>query len=141
MNKPEALVFADDRPTSTSDDLYQWAIDAEDLIRAQQERIAQLESEVHAERRHQGIRNVSAVRTLHALGYSWRGTDAWQPPVEQNLQQDAARYQTLVKSGNFTPSSFDNGLWGLRVSSARATKAELDEAVDRVIAAQAKQGG
>ena len=41
--QPEALVFADDRPTSTSDDLYQWAIDAEDLIRAQHARIAELE--------------------------------------------------------------------------------------------------
>lgn len=41
--KPEALIFADDRPTSTSDDLYQWAVDAEDLIRAQQARIAELE--------------------------------------------------------------------------------------------------
>lgn len=42
--KPEALVFADDRPMSTSDDLYQWAVDAEHLIRAQQARIAELES-------------------------------------------------------------------------------------------------
>ena len=41
--QPEALVFADDRPTSTSDDLYQWAIAAEDLIRAQHARIAELE--------------------------------------------------------------------------------------------------
>ena len=41
--QPEALVFADDRPTSTSDDLYQWAIDAEDLIRAQHARIEELE--------------------------------------------------------------------------------------------------
>ena len=42
--QPEALVFADDRPTSTSDDLYQWAIDAEDLIRAQHARIEELEA-------------------------------------------------------------------------------------------------
>ena len=54
---------------------------------------------------------------------------------------DAARYQALVKSGNFAPSPFDNGMWGLRVSSVPSTKAELDAAVDRVIAAQAKQGG
>ena len=44
--QPEALVFADDRPTSTSDDLYQWAIDAEDLIRAQHARIAELEDAI-----------------------------------------------------------------------------------------------
>ena len=42
--QPETLVFADDRPTSTSDDLYQWAIDAEDLIRAQHARIEELEA-------------------------------------------------------------------------------------------------
>ena len=54
---------------------------------------------------------------------------------------DAARYQALVESGNFAPSPFDNGMWGLRVSSVPSTKAELDAAVDRVIAAQAKQGG
>ena len=55
--------------------------------------------------------------------------------------QDAARYQALVESGNFAPSPFDNGMWGLRVSRVPSTKAELDAAVDRVIAAQAKQGG
>ena len=57
------------------------------------------------------------------------------------MEQDAARYQALVESGNFAPSPFDNGMWGLRVSSVPSTKAELDAAVDRVIAAQAKQGG
>ena len=57
------------------------------------------------------------------------------------MEQDAARYQALVESGNFAPSPFDNGMWGLRASSSPSTKAELDAAVDRVIAAQAKQGG
>ena len=57
----------------------------------------------------------------------------------ENLRKDAARYQALVKSGNFAPSPFDNGMWGLRASSSLSTKAELDAAVDRVIAAQAKQ--
>lgn len=256
----------------------------DDLIAAQAARIAELEAEVDAERHHHGIRNASAVRTLHALGYSWRGTDAWQPPAEQGkclhqiaepqpealrlaawllhrgmsgikqndieasnqlrwlhaeslqhqqelaayrftvenreariaeleaeleavgaggvqrlaaapqaavplfwvrllrdglyegpvhnnsvggkmlrdekpgewhplylhaatqpaaqgMEQDAARYQAIVESGNFAPSPFDNGMWGLRASSAPSTKAELDAAVDRVIAAQAKQGG
>jgi hypothetical protein len=31
--QPEALQFADDRPDHTSDDLHQWSIDAETLIR------------------------------------------------------------------------------------------------------------
>ena len=46
MNKPEALVFADDRPTSTSEELFQWAIDAEDLIRDQQAHITELRAEL-----------------------------------------------------------------------------------------------
>ena len=46
--QPEALVFADNRPTSHSDELYQWAIDAEDLILAQHARIAELEAELEA---------------------------------------------------------------------------------------------
>ena len=62
-------------------------------------------------------------------------------PAAHGMKQDAARYQALVESGNFAPSPFDNGMWGLRVSSVPSTKAELDAAVDRVIAAQAKQGG
>ena len=33
MNKDEALQFANDRPMSGGDDLYQWAVDAENLIR------------------------------------------------------------------------------------------------------------
>ena len=56
------------------------------------------------------------------------------------MVQDAVRYQALVESGNFAPSPFDNGMWGLRVSRVPSTKAELDAAVDRGIAAQAKQG-
>ena len=41
--QPEALIFANDRPSAIDDDLYQWAIDAEDLIRHQHARIAELE--------------------------------------------------------------------------------------------------
>ena len=41
--QPEALVFADDRPTSTSDDLYQWSFDTEELIRRHHARITKLE--------------------------------------------------------------------------------------------------
>ena len=40
--QPEALVFANDRPTSIGDDLYQWALDAEALIRTQHASIAEL---------------------------------------------------------------------------------------------------
>ena len=46
--QPEALVFANDRPSAIDDDLYQWAIDAEDLIRHQHARIADLEAQLSA---------------------------------------------------------------------------------------------
>lgn len=52
-------------------------------LEALRDRITELEAEVDAERRHHGIRNASAVRTLHELGYSWRGAHAWQPPAPQ----------------------------------------------------------
>lgn len=42
VQQPEALIFANDRPTSLDDDLYQWSIDAEDLIRRQHASIAEL---------------------------------------------------------------------------------------------------
>ena len=44
----EALIFANDRPSAIDDDLYQWAIDAEDLIRHQHARIADLEAQLSA---------------------------------------------------------------------------------------------
>lgn len=44
--KHEALIFADDRPTSLSDDLYQWSIDAEALIRQQHASLADAQAEI-----------------------------------------------------------------------------------------------
>ena len=43
--KHEALIFANDRPSEIGDDLYQWASDAEDMIRRQHARIVELEKE------------------------------------------------------------------------------------------------
>ena len=33
--KPEAIQFANDRPTGSNDDVYDWAVDAEVVIRTQ----------------------------------------------------------------------------------------------------------
>lgn len=44
-NKSESLVFADDRPSSLDDTLYQWAVDAEDMIREMQKHIDDLNKE------------------------------------------------------------------------------------------------
>ena len=43
-DKHEALIFADDRRTSSGDDLYEWAIDAEDWIRRLRGRNPQVRS-------------------------------------------------------------------------------------------------
>lgn len=56
----------------------------------------------------------------------------WLP----GIQKDAVRYQALVKSGNFAPSPFDNGMWGLRSGGLPVSKPELDAAVDRAITAR-----
>ena len=42
--QPEALILANDRPSSTGDDLYQWALDAEDMIRRLHAHVEQLEA-------------------------------------------------------------------------------------------------
>lgn len=39
---PEAIQLANDRPWQQSDDLYQWAIDAEEMLRKQHAEIEQL---------------------------------------------------------------------------------------------------
>lgn len=45
MKKPDAIQFADDRPLQLNDDLYQWAYDAEVLIRSMQSRLESLEKD------------------------------------------------------------------------------------------------
>lgn len=46
IEKSEELVFADDRPSLGGDDLYQWAVDAEDMIRRLHARVQELEATV-----------------------------------------------------------------------------------------------
>ena len=46
--QPEALIFANDRPSEIGDDLYQWASDAEDMIRRLDARIVELEAQLAA---------------------------------------------------------------------------------------------
>lgn len=69
--KPEALIFADDRPTSVCDDLYQWASDAEDLIRRMHAENEDLRDTVQFVERwavHHGTKGcMSATETLSAI--------------------------------------------------------------------------
>ena len=41
---PEALILVNDRPSAIGDDLYQWALDAEDMIRRLHARNQELEA-------------------------------------------------------------------------------------------------
>lgn len=65
--KPEALQFADDRPSSWNvDDLYQWATDAEELIRSMQARITEMEKE-NASLKQDAERYQLRLETIRAL--------------------------------------------------------------------------
>ncbi|NYT45115.1 Lar family restriction alleviation protein [Alcaligenaceae bacterium] len=45
--------------------------------------------------------------------------------------EDAQRYRALVDSGLFVPATLSgSSIWGLHMSGTKATKAELDEAID-----------
>lgn len=69
--QPEALLFAEDRPTSICDDLHQWAMDAEAVIRAQHARIAELEDDLQFVERwavHHGSKpSISAEEALSCI--------------------------------------------------------------------------
>jgi len=47
--QPEAVQLADDRPASSNDALYEWSIDAEEMLREQAARIAELEAKFEGE--------------------------------------------------------------------------------------------
>lgn len=53
----------------------------DDPTKALQARIAELETELVAERRHKPARDVAAVRTLAEMGYDWHGGEQWKPPI------------------------------------------------------------
>lgn len=87
-----------------------------------------------------GIKPCGAAHDFGWAAWQARAALAATQPAAHGMEQDAARYQALVESGDFAPSHFDNCMWCLRAGGAPSTKAELDAAVDRVIAAQAKHG-
>lgn len=66
--KEEAEQLAKDRPTSLSDDLYQWAMDAEEMLWKLSAQAAQPGQQ-------------AAIRTLRGMGYMYRGGELWVPPL------------------------------------------------------------
>lgn len=128
--QPEALVFADDRPTSTSDDLYQWAIDAEDLIRTQHARIEEMEALLSAI----GAGGVEPLRKQVAETSNDILTMADALIIQRTADaRDAARYRWLRDNDWRNDEKMEpvirlhlNAIW--------------DEKIDAALAAQAKQG-
>lgn len=47
-----------------------------------------------------------------------------------SLEKDSERYNKLVSSGAFAPANFGSSPWGLASGWTKATKSELDKAVD-----------
>lgn len=84
--QPEALVFANDRPSSGGDDLYQWAIDAEDLIRTQHARIVELETQMDAIGAG-GVEPLRKIGCLHQIS---------EPAQAAVVQQGVQPYAVLV---------------------------------------------
>ncbi|ARP89781.1 hypothetical protein CAL14_05350 [Bordetella genomosp. 9] len=60
----------------------------------------------------------------------------YAPAQDAERERDSERYRALVESGAYSPGRFPSCPWGLRTGNEKATKAELDEAVD---AARAKR--
>ena len=126
--QPEALVFADDRPTSTSDDLYQWAIDAEDLIRAQHARIAELEAQLSAigaggvePLRKQAAETSNDILTMADALIIQRTADA----------RDADRYRWLRDNELYVNKELEpvvrlqlNAIWDVKIDEALAAQAK-----------------
>ena len=118
--QPEALVFADDRPPSTSDDLYQWAIDAEDLIRAQYARIAEMEDVADMAIKRIAELEKDAARLLYA-------TKDYDGFVHVERDKYDFILECMEEAGRSEPTDEDE-LNGVR------------RLIDAAIAAQAKKG-
>ena len=125
--QPEALVFANDRPSAIDDDLYQWAIDAEDLIRSQHARIEELEAQLSAigaggvePLRKQAAETSNDILTMADALIIQRTADA----------RDAARYRWLRDNDWRNDEKMEpvirlhlNAIWDEKIDAAMAAQA------------------
>ena len=66
-------------------------------------------------------------------GYEVEAVDIWngRANLQSQDREDAERYRTLVATGHFVPAPRPySSIWRLRTTKEKATKAELDEAID-----------
>ena len=73
---PEALILVNDRPSAIGDDLYQWALDAEDMIRRLHARVEELEKDQgNAKRLASKIWHTQLVAATAQLSRQQRGNE------------------------------------------------------------------
>ena len=140
--RPEALILATDRPSAIGDDLYQWALDAEDMIRRLHARVEELEKD-----RGNAKRLVSKIwnQLPEARDTIEKATGAWLV-FGQDVETGGASAQRVTQSPTLKVSSdwlIDGGLLyrlndsgtncdeinvtmagGLRTEAARVERAE-----------------
>ena len=129
--KHEALIFANDRPSEIGDDLYQWASDAEDMIRRLHARIVELEKE------NSYLNDACAELEAHIVATR---------PTQQGLDAQIIQALSAGMSIEQWQSSVDirigsSDLLGRAIANGEETRIELiRRAVSEALAAQAKQG-
>lgn len=148
----DALLLADDRPTHGGDDLYQWAIDAEDVIRRMHARVKELESELEAvgaggvqplrkgmvplrevlDRLAQGFGRESAPVTTIRGHFERNGAGSAQPTLAEDTQ-DAERYRWLRKQHDKGDDSVT-----VFIGDEQHVPGHLDAQIDAAMAAQAE---
>lgn len=126
IQQPEALIFANDRPSEIGDDLYQWASDAEDMIRFLYARIvelekensylndacAELEAQLAEEQKSMGAKDAARWRMIELLS-----REIMMHPDKRTALEEVAAYMHATHSG-----------------------LDIKGAVDAAIAAQTKAG-
>ena len=142
-HQSEALIFANDRPTSLDDDLYQWSIDAEDLIREQHDRIAELEAQLAAAQ--QGVHRAEVVPASVIAGAIYDFADylstlPYRVAIYSNGVYEPALMAGAIagwcKRRNLTTGDAKVENWQDHLAPIPAA-----QSVDATLAAQAKHGG
>ena len=118
--QPDALIFANDRPTSLDDDLYQWSFDTEELIRRHHARITKLEDVADT-----AIKRIEELEAqLSAIGalIIQRTADA----------RDAARYRWLRDNDWRNDEKMEpvirlhlNAIWDEKIDAAMAASTSV----------------
>ena len=122
---PEALILVNDRPSAIGDDLYQWALDAEDMIRRLHARVQELEKD-----RGNAKRLVSKIWNHHpeARDTIEKVTGAWLV-FGQDVESDGVSAQRVTQGKDHTEQQVRELLAGVSATEAVAVPIGLYEAI------------